>query len=107
MKKLLAMLGVSVLTLAACDSHHANAQSQMSGSSPNTDSADVMVVEEAYEAVVATPSNTQPATSQNNNAAANNTANTSSDNSPTIVTESVSESVTPNSVSYEVDEMSD
>ena len=103
MKKLLAMLGVSVLALAACDSHHANAQSQMSNSSANSDSADVMVVEEAYEAVVATPSNTQPATSQNNTTNSNNTTNASSNNNPTMVTESVSESVTPISVSYEVD----
>lgn len=105
MKKLLAMLGVSVLALTACNSHHANAQSQMSGSANNADSADVMVVEEGYEAVVAAPAAAQPATTQNNNT--NNMSATSSDNNPTMVTESVSESVTPNSVSYEVDEMAD
>ena len=65
------------------------------------------MLEEAYEAVVATPSNTQPATSQNNTTNSNNTTNASSNNNPTMVTESVSESVTPNSVSYEVDEMED
>lgn len=105
MKKLLAMLGVSALALTACNSHHANAQSQMSGPSANADSADVMVVEEAYEAVVATPADAQPSATSNNNT--NNMPASASDNNPTMVTESVSETVTPDSVSYEVDEMAD
>lgn len=107
MKKLLAVLSVSIFALTACNSHHANAQSQMSGAASNGNPADMVVVEEAYEAVVAAPTNTQPAASQNNNAASNNAANTTSEDAPSMVTESVSESVTPNSVSYEVDEMAD
>ena len=107
MKKLLATLGISVLALAACNSHHANAQSQISNSATNADSSGVMVVEEEYEAVVATPADTQPASSPADNSNMNNASNASADNNPTMVTEAVSETVTPNAVSYEAEEIAD
>lgn len=118
MKKTLAMLGVSALALMGCDSHDANAQSQVSADVGNADSANMLIVEEGYEVVTpaasgnAVPANAVPAGGNMNGNAAVSTPDNMSGGSQatpaqgngTVVNETVTEAVSPDGVAYEVDQ---
>ena len=118
MKKTLAMLGVSALALMGCDSRDANAQSQVSADVGNADSANMLIVEEGYEVVTpaasgnAVPANAAPTGGNMNGNAAVSTPDNMSGGSQaipaqgngTVVNETVTEAVSPDSVAYEVDQ---
>lgn len=101
-----------------CDSRDANAQSQVSADVGNTDSSNMLIVEEGYEVVTpaasgnAVPANAAPAGGNMNGNAAVSTPDNMSGGSQatpaqgngTVVNETVTEAVSPDGVVYEVDQ---
>lgn len=112
MIRTIALLGISALALLGCDSKDANAQSQVSADVGNPDSANILVIEEGYEVITpAVPSDgmvPDPGNPGVEVAPANDMpAAPTQENMGTqgvTVDESVDETLTPNSATYEVDE---
>lgn len=109
MKKILAVLALGGFALMGCDSKDVNAQTTTTTDVGNPDSANVLIIEEGYQAVIpANANNPQPDWSQEGNVEVAPLPENSPAPMPTAngmsVDESVMESSSPNSATYEMNE---
>lgn len=117
MNKSLAVVLLASLAVMGCDSKTANAQNPESVTVGNPGSSNLVVIEEGYEVVAPVPVNAQtPDWSQegnvevaplpDNNAApaASSVPASPNNNGNVTVDESVAETATPDSVTYDVNE---
>lgn len=118
MKKSLAMVLLGTLALMGCDSRNANAQNPESVNVGNPGSANMVVIEEGYEVVAPVPAVNNAAQSADwsqegnvdvaplpaNNSVPAASAAPQGNKGNVTVDETVLESSTPNSVTYDVNE---
>lgn len=116
MKKSLATILLGTLALMGCDSRNANAQNPESVNVGNPGSANMLVIEEGYEVVAPAVNNSAQSADWSqegnvdvaplpaNNPAPATSATPQGNKGNVTVDETVLESSTPNSVTYDVNE---
>lgn len=110
MKKTLALLVTSAFVLMGCDSQTANAQSQVSADVGDSDSANIMVIQEGYEVIepASQPNGMEPLPGDPGVEVAPADIPSAPVTTPAPVQNTdnitVDETVTPNTSTYEVDE---